>query len=72
MEGINVELTKMVETCNEGRIEFSQEVNQFSLDIHSLQAHLNKKVEGSDAQPLVDNEQLVEQKRKPNHSTIFV
>ncbi|KAG5620135.1 hypothetical protein H5410_005353 [Solanum commersonii] len=60
----------------EGRVELTQEIDQFGSDIHDLEVDLNKKIEASEAQlPIVmDNDQLVEQKEKfqPFNYTLFV
>jgi len=47
-----------------GRVELTQEKDQFGSNIHDLEAHLNKKIEESKAQlPIVvDDDQLVDQK----------
>uniref|UniRef100_M1DKX3 Uncharacterized protein n=1 Tax=Solanum tuberosum TaxID=4113 RepID=M1DKX3_SOLTU len=63
-ESIRDGLTYMTTQLIEGRVEFTQEIDQFGSDIHDLEAHLNKKIEASDVQsPIVmDDDQLVEQK----------
>ena len=59
-------LTYMTTQLIEGRVELTQEIDQFGSDIHDLEAHLNKKIEASEAQlPIVvDDDQLVEQKEE--------
>ncbi|KAG5599810.1 hypothetical protein H5410_031180 [Solanum commersonii] len=49
-----------------GRVDLTHEINQFGLDIHDIEAHLNKKIEASEAQlPIVvDDYQLVEKKEE--------
>ncbi|KAG5586338.1 hypothetical protein H5410_046772 [Solanum commersonii] len=63
-ESIRDGLTYMTTQLIEGRVELTQEINQFGSDIHDLEAHLNKKIGASDVQsPIVmDDDQLVEQK----------
>uniref|UniRef100_A0A0V0IYI3 Putative ovule protein n=1 Tax=Solanum chacoense TaxID=4108 RepID=A0A0V0IYI3_SOLCH len=60
----------------EGRVELTQEINQFGSDIHDLEANLNKKIEASEAQlpNVVDDDQLVEQKEEfqPFSYTLFL
>uniref|UniRef100_M1DMN3 Uncharacterized protein n=1 Tax=Solanum tuberosum TaxID=4113 RepID=M1DMN3_SOLTU len=60
----------------EGRVELTQEIDQFGSDIHDLETHLNKKIEASYAQlPIVvDNDQLVEQNEElqPFNYTLFL
>ncbi|KAG5614761.1 hypothetical protein H5410_014585 [Solanum commersonii] len=48
----------------EGRVELTQEIDKFDLDVHDLEVDLNKKIEASEAQlPIVvDDDQLVEKK----------
>ena len=46
-------LTNMATQLIEGRTELRQDIDKFDSDIHDLQALMNKKVEMSDAQPLV-------------------
>ncbi|KAG5632816.1 hypothetical protein H5410_004533 [Solanum commersonii] len=69
-------LTYMTTQLIEGRVDPTQEIDQFGLDIHDLETHLNKKIEASDAQlPIVlDNDQLVEQKEEfqPFNYTLFL
>ncbi|KAG5571844.1 hypothetical protein H5410_061610 [Solanum commersonii] len=50
----------------EGRVELTQEIDQFGSDIHDLEAHLNKNIEASETQLpiIVDDDQLVEQKEE--------
>ncbi|KAG5617791.1 hypothetical protein H5410_017615 [Solanum commersonii] len=50
----------------EGRVELTQEIDQFGSDIHDLETHWNKKIEASDAQLsiVVDDDQQVEQKEE--------
>ncbi|KAG5609355.1 hypothetical protein H5410_020636 [Solanum commersonii] len=59
----------------EGRVELTQEIDQFGLDIHDLEIHLNKKIEASNAQLsiVVDDDQQVEQKEEfqPLNYTLF-
>uniref|UniRef100_M1E0V5 Uncharacterized protein n=1 Tax=Solanum tuberosum TaxID=4113 RepID=M1E0V5_SOLTU len=60
----------------EGRVELTQEIDQFGSDIHDLETHLNKKIEASDAQLsiVVDDDQQVEQKEEfqPLNYTLFL
>ncbi|KAG5611609.1 hypothetical protein H5410_022890 [Solanum commersonii] len=60
----------------EGRVELTQEIDQFSSDINDLEAHLNKKIKASEAKlPIVvDDDQLVEQKEEfqPFNYTLFL
>ena len=59
-----------------GRVELTQDIDQFVSDIHDLEAHLNKKIEASDAQLsiVVDDDQQVEQKEEfqPLNYTLFL
>uniref|UniRef100_M1DL79 Uncharacterized protein n=1 Tax=Solanum tuberosum TaxID=4113 RepID=M1DL79_SOLTU len=59
-------LTYITTQLIKGRLELTQEIDQFGSDIHDLEAHLNKKVEASNAQSpiIVDDDRLVEQKEK--------
>ncbi|KAG5609847.1 hypothetical protein H5410_021128 [Solanum commersonii] len=65
-ESIRDGLTYMTRQLIEGRVELTQDIDQFGSDIHDLEAHLNKKIEAYDAQLLiiVDDDQLVEQKEE--------
>uniref|UniRef100_M1DKI1 Uncharacterized protein n=1 Tax=Solanum tuberosum TaxID=4113 RepID=M1DKI1_SOLTU len=69
-------LTYMTTQLIEGRVELTQEIDQFGSDIHDLEAHLNKKIEASEAQlPIVvDDDPLVEQKEEvqPFNYTLFL
>ncbi|KAG5605198.1 hypothetical protein H5410_026690 [Solanum commersonii] len=44
-ESICDSLTYMTTQLIEGRVELTQEIDQFGSDIHDLEAHLNKKIE---------------------------
>ncbi|KAG5574858.1 hypothetical protein H5410_054992 [Solanum commersonii] len=70
------QLVKFHESIRDGRVELTQEIDQFDSDIHDLETHLNKKIEASDAQLsiVVDNDQQVEQKEKfqPLNYTLFL
>ncbi|KAG5632770.1 hypothetical protein H5410_004487 [Solanum commersonii] len=69
-------LTYMTSQLIEGRVELTQEIDQFSSDIHDLETHLNKKIEASDAELsiVVDDDQQVEQKDEfqPLNYTLFL
>ncbi|KAK6791494.1 hypothetical protein RDI58_010575 [Solanum bulbocastanum] len=60
----------------EGRVELTEEIDQFGSNINYLESHLNKKIEVSEAQlPIVvDDDQLDEQKREfqPFNYTLFL
>uniref|UniRef100_M1DTG0 Uncharacterized protein n=1 Tax=Solanum tuberosum TaxID=4113 RepID=M1DTG0_SOLTU len=75
-ESIRDGLTYMTTQLIEGRVELTQEIDQFGSCIHDLEAHLNKKIEASEAQlPFVmDDDQQVEQKEKfqPFNYTLFL
>uniref|UniRef100_M1DXT4 Uncharacterized protein n=1 Tax=Solanum tuberosum TaxID=4113 RepID=M1DXT4_SOLTU len=59
-------LTCMKIQLIEGRVELTEDIDQFGSHIHDLEAHLIKKIEASDAKLLivVDDDQLVEKKKK--------
>ncbi|KAG5609988.1 hypothetical protein H5410_021269 [Solanum commersonii] len=71
-DGLTFRTTQLIE----GRVELTQEIDQFGSDIHDLEADLNKKIEAFEAQlPIVvDDDQLVEQKEEfqPFNYTLFL
>uniref|UniRef100_M1DAI2 Uncharacterized protein n=1 Tax=Solanum tuberosum TaxID=4113 RepID=M1DAI2_SOLTU len=75
-ESIRDGLTYMTTQLIEGRVELTQKIDQFGSDIHDLEADLNKKIEVSEAQlPIVeDDDQLVEKKKEfhPFNYTLFL
>ncbi|KAG5591480.1 hypothetical protein H5410_041994 [Solanum commersonii] len=58
-ESIRDGLTYITSQLIEGRVELTQEIDQFGSDIHDLETHLNKKIKASDAQLsiVVDDDQ---------------
>ncbi|KAG5595032.1 hypothetical protein H5410_036264 [Solanum commersonii] len=75
-ESISDGLTYMITQLIEGRVELTEEIDQFGLDIHDLKARLNKTIEASEFQLsiVVDEDQLVEQKEEfqPFNYTLFL
>ncbi|KAG5579771.1 hypothetical protein H5410_050398 [Solanum commersonii] len=65
-ESICDSLINMTTQLIDGRVELTQEIDQFGSDIHDLEVDLNKKIEALEAQlPIVvDDDQLVEQKEE--------
>ncbi|KAG5579333.1 hypothetical protein H5410_049960 [Solanum commersonii] len=75
-ESIRDGLTYMTTQLIEGRVELTQEIDQFGSDIHELETDLNKKIEASEAQlPIVvDDDQLVKKKEEfhPFNYSLFL